>query len=310
MPIKLVALDFLELEETDKEKLRSLGHVTLYDEPPDGEAETIARIGDAELVITNITPISAKTIQQASALKYIVVSGVGCDHVDLQAATDASIPVVNCPTYNSRAVAEYTIGLIFAVMRRVVEAHHQLQAGIWQPRSLSGFELQGKHLVLVGHGHIGRAVEKLAIALGMQVSYTDSKTSETDLDCLIAAADILSLHLPLTPKTRHLLNVQRLARMKPSAYLINTSRGAIVDTDALLMILQDHRIAGAALDVFADEPIDGAIPDQILELTRLDQVVTTPHMAYNTREASQRLGKELLETVQSCMAGQPIHAVR
>jgi phosphoglycerate dehydrogenase-like enzyme len=184
-----------------------------------------------------------------------------------------------------------------------------LQNGAWQPWLFQGTEVQGKTLGLIGYGGTGRAVEKLAIALGMTVIHARSKTPPDQLDQLISTADIISLHLPLTPQSKYLMDERRIGLMKPTAYLINTARGAIVDPHALLAALKENRIAGAALDVFENEPI-GSEPDAaILELARLENAIATPHIAYNTLETMIRLGDELMNNIQACLQGHPINVV-
>lgn len=309
--MKIVSIDYLELFEPDQQKLRTLGDTVIYDSIPQTEAEILRRITDhdAELIITSTTPLSKTVIQNAPSLKYIVVPGVGCDGIDLEAATAATIKVLNCPTHNSLAVAEYTIGLMFAIARHIPQAHQSLQQSHWQPRHFQGSELHGKQLGIIGYGSIGQKVAEMAIALGMTVRTATSRTSAAELDSLVATADWLTLNLPLTPQSHHLIDARRLSLMKPTAYLINTARGGIVDTPALLQALQEKRIAGAALDVFEAEPTTDDPSAEILELSRLGSVITTAHIAYNTHEAIQRLGAELLQNIQSCLQGNPINSV-
>jgi phosphoglycerate dehydrogenase-like enzyme len=307
--MKVVLPDPSDLLEADKTKLKSLGEVTFYEEMPVTEAEVIQRIDGAELIALSWVDITETIIRSNPNLKYIVALAVGYDQIDLEAASAANVKVINCPTHNALAVAEYTIGLIFAVTRRILEANLFLREGNWNQQRFRGVELRGKKLGLIGYGNSGRAVEKLAIALGMEVNHATSKTSPNDLDQLIATSDILSLHLPLTERSRHLIDERRLNLLKPSAYLINTARGAIVDQQALIKILNQKRIAGAALDVFEDEPVSGIPTREMLELIRLGNVVATPHIAYNSEEMAARLGAELIANIQACIEGKPINVV-
>ncbi|NJL23619.1 MAG: dihydrofolate reductase, partial [Leptolyngbyaceae cyanobacterium SM1_3_5] len=155
----------------------------------------------------------------------------------------------------------------------------------------------------------GSRVARLAEAIGMQVEFVNSRSSAAEIDRLISTCDILSLHLPATAQSRHLVDERRLNLMKPTAYLINTARGAIVDQAALLKLLQQKRIAGAALDVFEDEPIAGTPNAEIQALVRLENVVATPHNAYNSEETAVNLGQELLAVIRACIAGAPINVV-
>lgn len=307
--MKIVFPDVIDLLERDRQRIQALGDVTFYEDLPEDEAEVLRRIQGAEAIAPSWIDVTADLLSQVAALRYIVVPAVGYDQVDVAAASAAGIAVINCPTHNALAVAEYTMGLIFAVTRGILTANRNLLSGEWNPRVYKGMEVQGKTLVMIGYGTIGRAVERLATTLGMQVQWATSRTAPEDLDCLIASADILSLHLPLTPQTRHLLDERRLNLMKPSAYLINTARGAIVDQQALLRSLQERRIAGAALDVFENEPVTGKPSAEILALSQLENVVATPHIAYNSHETVVRLGEELVQNLQACIKGNPINVV-
>lgn len=301
--------DPIDLLPGDRDALMQLGQMTFYDDTPGSEAATIERVQQAEIIAPSWVDISAGVIAACDRLKYIIVPAVGYDQIDVDAATQAGIAVINCPTHNADAVAEYTVGLIFAITRHMLQANLALRQQQWEPIRFKGTELRGKTLTLVGYGNSGQATGKLAAALGMKVNWTRSHTSPEELDQAIATADILSLHLPLTPQSYHLIDARRLALMQPSAYLINTARGAIVDPEALTQALRQGQLAGAALDVFENEPVIGAPSPQIQALVQLDNVVATPHIAYNTTEMVQRLGAELSQNIQACMAGQPINRV-
>lgn len=307
--MKIVFPDYLELLDPHIQLIHDLGKVTFYTDIPSTATELIQRIHEAKLIATSVVKITPTVIQNCPSLQYILVPGIGYDHVDVAAATQAGIRVVNCPTNNVLAVAEFTIGLMFAITRRIVAAHNLLQQGTWDFRPFQGVELHGKTLGLVGYGAIAQTVAKLAIGLGMNVTYVNSKTAPDQLDRLLAESDIVSLHLPLTAQSKYLLDERRLRLMKPTAYLINTARGAIVDPTALLTILQEKRIAGAALDVFEHEPTTDAITPEISELAKLDHVILTPHIAYNSQETIERLGAEVIQTIQACLKGNPINVV-
>lgn len=307
--MKIVLPDFVDLIEQHEAELKSLGEVTIYNDLPEQEAEIIKRIADAEIITASWVNFSKKIINSNPQLKYIIATAVGYDFIDVDAATAAEIKVINCPTHNAAAVAEYTIGLILAITRKIVAASQDLQQGKWQTQIYIGTELSSKNLTLIGHGTIARKVAQLASNFGMNVSYANSKTSSQQLDELIAHADILSLHLPLTAQTQHLIDERRLNLIKESAYLINTARGAIIDQTALLAALKAKRIAGAALDVFADEPVTEEPNQEILQLAQLDNVVATPHIAYHTAETAVRLGEELIANIKACLQGNPINVV-
>lgn len=305
--MKIVFPDYIELMEQHVSQVKSLGEVTIYNDIPSRDEEIIKRIAGAELITASWISVTEKIIQSTPSLKYVMLPGVGYDSVDIKAATEAGIKVINCPTHNTLAVAEYSICLILAVTRKIVAANISLRNGNWNTQAYVGTELSGKQLSLIGYGNIGRKVAQFATSFGMDVSYANSNTPPSQMDELIANADILSLHLPFTEQSKYLIDERRINLMKKSAYLINSARGAIVDPQALLTALKEKRIAGAALDVFENEPITGNPNEQILQLTQLDNVVATPHIAYNTEETAMRLGEELIGNIQACIKGSPIN---
>ena len=307
--MKIVLPDYVDLTEKHKTQIKKLGEVTIYNDIPDREEEIINRIAGAELISAAWVNITESVIKSNSSLEYIIVPGVGYDAIDIKAATEAGIKVLNCPTHNTSAVAEYTICLILAVTKKIVAAHNNLKNGNWNTVAYMGTELNGKKLSLIGYGNIGRKVAQLAASFGMEVSHANSETPPRQLDELISNADILSLHLPFKKQSKYLIDERRLNLMKKSAYLVNTARGAIVDQKALLTALKERRIAGAALDVFENEPITGSPSEKIIQLTQLDNVVATPHIAFNTEESAIRLGEEMIANIQACINGSPINVV-
>ncbi|MBD2088413.1 hypothetical protein H6F67_00810 [Microcoleus sp. FACHB-1515] len=307
--MKIVLPDQIDIPDSDRTALKELGEVEIYDDICVDEAVILDRIRDAEIITAGWFQVSRSLMHHVPNLKYIVVPGVGYNNVDIEAASAANIIVCNCPQHNLNAVAEYTIALIFAVTRQIVAANFALRNNQWNPGDHKGIELRGKKLGLVGHGGIGSRVAKLAQAIGMQVEFVNSRSSAPEIDRLIATCDILSLHLPATAQSRHLIDERRLNLMKPTAYLINTARGAIVDQAALLKLLQQKRITGAALDVFENEPIAGTPNAEIQALVQLENVVATPHNAYNSEETAANLGEELLSVVRACISGSPINVV-
>ena len=304
-----VDLVYVELAETYLNQLKNLGEVTIYQDIPSTEAEIIQRIAAAEIITVGWINITNSIIRNTPNLKYIIVTGVGYDNIDIKAATAAGIKVINSPKHNTLAVAEYTIALILNITKRIVPANTSLKQGNWHTQDYVGTELNGKNLGLIGYGNTAQKVAQFATSLGMNVSYANSKTPADQLDQLIAESDILSLHLPITQQSKQLIDARRLNLMKKSAYLINTARGAIVDQIALLKVLQEKRIAGAALDVFENEPVTGKPSQETIQLAQLDNVVATPHIAYNTEETAIRLSEELLENILACVKGSPINVV-
>lgn len=307
--MKIVILDYIQLVEQHITILKELGNVVRYDGPPLTEMENIERIAGAEILISGWTNITTNIIQNSPSLKFIVVPAVGYENVDVKAASQMGIMVSNCPTHNTQAVAEHTIALMLLIARRVTEANTHLKNGEWKPSEYMGIELRNKRLGLIGYGNIGRTVAHIAQNIGMKVSHANSKTPPDELDQLIANSDFVSLHLPVTNNTRHLINERRLRLMKKDAYLINTARGAILDQKALIKVIKSGHLAGVALDVFENEPHAGKLSGELLDLVRCHNVVATPHMGFNTQEASYRLGEELIANIQAIMSGNPINIV-
>ncbi|MBI4434046.1 D-glycerate dehydrogenase [Candidatus Uhrbacteria bacterium] len=253
----------------------------------------------------------------APHLKIVANYAVGVDNIDLTSATSHGVIVTNTPDVLTEAVAEYTLALILALVRRVCEADRFAKSGRyrgWDPLLLLGNTLQGKTLGVVGLGRIGRGVaERCARGLGMRVLYHSTKTDAAfeqrtggqfrTLDDLLAEADVITIHTPLTPQTHHLLNATRIARMRPTTYLINTARGPIVDESALIEALEWNRLAGAALDVFECEPSLACSVDDHLKLKTLPNVILTPHIASATTEARQAMSRVAAENILATLEG-------
>lgn len=259
------------------------------------------------LIVRSGTKVTAEVLAAGTKLRVVGRAGTGVDNIDVDAANERGIIVVNAPASNSVAVAELTIGLILALVRQVPQAHGSLQSGKWERNKFMGFEVRGKTLGLVGLGRIGAEVARRAHAMEMRVVAYDPVVS-TDraahlgvtlatLDDVLAQSDIVSLHVPLTEATRNLINAERLALMKPTAYLINAARGGIVDEAALTAALEQKRIAGVALDVFAKEPPTGN------PLIGHPHVITTPHLGASTVEAQALTGVDVAEGVLDALAG-------
>ncbi len=280
-----------------------------YEQPPYEVLLQKAREVDA-LVSLLTDRIDCNLLQQAKKLRIVAQYAVGFDNIDVECATRLGIYVTNTPGVLTEAVAELTWALILAVARRIVEADHFVRWGEWyrtktgwHPKMMLGMELRGKTLGIVGLGRIGSRVAEIAVkGFGMKVIYYDVKRREDlekelgieyrDLDQLLQEADIVSIHVPLTKETYHLINEERLRKMKRSAILINTARGKVVDTEALVKALREGWIAGAGLDVFEEEPLPPNHP-----LTAFKNVVLVPHIGsatYETRHAMAELVAENL----------------
>jgi len=244
-----------------------------------------APAGADGIVVTPAVPVDGAYLDAAGPQLRIVANyAVGIDNVDLEAARARGVVVTNTPGVLTDATAEHTIGLVLALLRRICEGDRALRRRDpweWGPDFMVGEGLEGKRLLVVGPGRIGRRVAELARALGAQADFAGRGD---DLHALLPAADVVSLHCPLTPETRHLIDAAALAAMKPTAILVNTARGAVVDEAALVAALREGSVAGAALDVFEHEP---AVSDELLSL---ENIVVTPHIASATRDARLAMG--------------------
>jgi len=263
-------------------------------------------------IIGNV-PMSAYVLENASSLKVVSMHGVGVDHVDLEAASRLGVVIANCPGTNDQAVADLALGLMIAVARNIPNVVHELRDGVWGRHT--GSELWNKTLGLIGFGRIGRGVANRGLGFEMKVLVFDPfiKVEQVDLpgstltsfEEVLKEADFLSLHAPLNGTTRNMIGEEQLATMKPSAYLINTARGGLVDEQALAKALSKGQIAGAALDVFVQEPPTNN------KLLQLDNVVVTPHTGAHTKEAIERMGIMAAQNVvQTLLGKQPIHRVQ
>jgi D-3-phosphoglycerate dehydrogenase / 2-oxoglutarate reductase len=261
--------------------------------------ELISRVKDYDVIIVRSrTKISREVIEAAINAKIIARVGVGLDNIDVNSANAKGLRVINASEAAINAVAELAIGNMIALARSITRADTELKKGNWIKNELIGTELSGKYLGLIGVGNIGRNVGRIARGLRMNVLGYDIYPInqdyikeigliKTDLNTLVESADFISCHVPLTSDTRHMLNAELFAKMKPTAYVINTARGEVIDENALYHALKDNRIAGAALDVFEIEPPTNRL------LIALPNIISTPHIASQTKE-SQKLASTVI----------------
>lgn len=292
-------------------RLRKLGDVAVFSERgADREDELARRVGDADVVLTlrAHARFTARVLDAAPRLRLISIWGTGFEHVDLAAAHARGITVTHTPGVNAHAVAEHTVALILAVLRRIPHMDATMRAGNWPRERLT--QLEGKTLGIVGLGAIGQRVAALAKPFGVRLlAWTrtngDPRAAAagaqwTPIEMLLGESDVVSLHLRLAPETTNFLSTTRLAMMKRSAILINTARAALVERSALLVALRDGQIAGAGLDVFHTEPIPASDP-----LLALPNVVVTPHNAGTTTEAVEDGLRRAVANVASFLSGLP-----
>jgi len=316
--MKIVVVDGFTLNPGDLSwaPLERLGKYAIYDRS--SPKEILARAADAEIVVTNKAILSRELIFALPKLKYIGVTATGYNIVDIEAARERGILVCNVPAYGSRSVAQMTIALLLELTQHVGHHAQTVREGRWSKSpdfcywDYPLIELDGLTMGIVGFGRIGRAVADLARAFGMHILATgrSSGTSVTvssesgvefvDLDTLFSRSDVISLHCPLTPETKHVVNAKRLATMKPSAFLLNTSRGPLIDEAALAEALNSGRIAGAGLDVLSVEP-----PPPDHPLYHAKNCFITPHIAWATRAARSRLLEASIANIEAFLRGKP-----
>jgi D-3-phosphoglycerate dehydrogenase len=293
-----------EIAEAGVRLLRDRG----FEVDVDGDSDLAETIGRYDaIIVRSATKVTADLISRADNLKVIGRAGVGIDNVDVEAATRRGIVVANAPESTVISAAEHTIGLLVALTRNIPQAHAALKQGRWERKSYGGVELADKTLGVLGFGRIGQQVARRAAGLGMRVMAYDPFVSRDrfrelgverveNQDDVYAAADFLTLHLPLTDETRESLNAHAFEKMRDGVRIVNAARGALVDEADLLDALKSGKVGGAALDVFSTEPYSGP-------LLELDNVVVTPHLAASTEEAQDRAGVIIAEQVAAALQG-------
>lgn len=315
--MKIVVIEGHTLNPGDLswEPLKALGECTIYDRTP--SATVVPRCRDAEIVLTNKTVFNAEIYTQLPKLRYLGVMATGYNVIDIAAARRQGVAVTNVPIYGTASVAQMVFAHLLNLTQRVAHHHQTVAAGRWARSpdfcywDFPLVELRDLTMGILGLGNIGRAVAKIALGFGMNIIFhtrTPPPAAEgmrpVDLATLFRESDVLSLHCPLTGETRHIVNAGRLALMKPTAFLINTSRGPLIDESALLAALNSGRIAGAGLDVLAVEPPAADHP-----LYAAKNCFITPHIAWATGASRQRLLDQVVENVRAFLNGRPQNVV-
>ncbi|MCD7769664.1 MAG: D-2-hydroxyacid dehydrogenase [Oscillospiraceae bacterium] len=316
--MKIVILDGYTVNPGDLswEKMEELGEVSVYDRTL-GEDETVRRIGDAEVTVTNKCPITRSVMERCPGLRYIAVTATGYNVVDVACAREKGIPVSNVPAYGTATVAQFAIALLLELCCHVAHHDRAVHEGRWE-RSVEWCfwdypitELAGKTMGIIGYGNIGQATGRIAAAMGMEViAYSRTVRADQDpsvyvtLDELLARSDVVSLHCPLTPETEGLINRETIAKMKDGAILINNSRGQLVVERDLAEALNTGKLAAAGVDVASTEPIRG---DN--HLLTAKNCLITPHISWAATEARQRILEMTIENVRAYAAGAPVRVV-
>lgn len=294
--LRILAADGMEAAAVNK--LRAMGHEVVEQFY---EADELAmQLADFDvLVVRSATKVRVPVIDAAAAagrLKLVIRGGVGVDNIDVAYAEEKGIKIRNTPAASSNSVAELALAHMFAIARYLHIANHTMRNGEWNKKKYEGVELGGKTLGIIGYGRIGRALAKLAQGIGMQIIAADPFVTAPEivsLDELLAKADFISLHVPAAKGEPPLINAESIAKMKDGVYLVNTSRGALVDEAALLAALESGKIAAAALDVFAEEPLKNEA------IYTNPKISLTPHIGGSTAEAQGRIGDEIVAIIQA-----------
>lgn len=316
--MKIVILDGYTANPGDLswKELENQGELTVYDRTK--PSETLTRIADADIVLTNKVVIGREMIAQLPQLKYIGVLATGYNVVDIEAAHERGIIVTNVPAYSTESVAQMVFAHLLTVTNRTEHYAIQNRSGRWTENpdfcywDFPHMELAGKTFGIVGLGHIGQRVAQIALAFGMKVKALTSKAAEAlpagvekaSLEELLSTADVLSLHCPLTENTRHLMNADTLRQMEPTAILINTGRGPLVDDQAVADALAEGRLAAFCADVLTEEPPKADNP-----LLKQPNAYMTPHIAWASKEARIRLLHVAAANVQAFLGGNPMNVV-
>jgi glycerate dehydrogenase len=320
--MKIVVLDGFTLNPGDLtwEKLALLGDLKVYDRTEKTEEAIVRAIADSEIVITNKTPLSKEILSKVPWVKYVGVLATGYNVVDVLAARELGITVTNIPGYATLSVAQFTFGLLLELCHHIGAHHEAVLNGQWKQNGEFCFwnyplvEMAGKTMGIIGFGRIGQAVAKLALAFGMQVLAFDRSPEESlemgncrwvTLEELFEGSDVISLHCPLTKETSGIINKESIEKMKTGVMVINTARGPLVNEEDLSHALNSGKVAGAAVDVVSEEPIDEQNP-----LLRAKNCIITPHIAWAPKESRERLMNIAVENVSAFLKGSPINVVR
>lgn len=321
--MKIVVLDGYTLNPGDItwERIKQLGECTVYDRTSLTDLqEVIDRIGEAEIVFTNKTPLPAKVLERCPQIKYIGVLATGYNVVDVKRANEQGIVVTNIPSYGTAAVGQFAIALLLEICHHIGYHDKAVHAGKWEENPDWCFwdypliELAGKTMGIIGYGRIGQATGRIAQALGMTVLAYDAYPNKelesemcryADLDAVLSKSDVVALHCPLFPETDGMINKETIQKMKDGVIILNNSRGPLIKEQDLADALNSGKVAAAGLDVVSTEPIKGDNP-----LLKAKNCIITPHISWAPKESRQRLMDIAAENLEAFLGGKPINEVK
>jgi len=308
--MKIVVVDHVFLEKEHVERLRTLGDLEVFKEPPKTPDELKERIETADVVIVGWSDLTRDIIQSSKKLRMVSIWATTCHYADLKAAAEKGIVVTHVPSYATEAVAEHTFALLLAAVRKLPSADKHVRKGGFDWRPFGGVELHGKTLGIIGTGSIGCRVAEIAKAFNMRIlaydKYPNVKRAEeigmkyVDLYTLLKESDVITLHVTLTSETERLIGRKEIETMKHGSVIINTSQGKVIDEKALINALKSGKISFAGLDVFAEEP-----PAKDNPLFKLDNTLLSPHVGFHTVEAAKRCTDICIDNVAKFLEGHP-----
>ena len=308
--MKIVVVDHVYLEEEHVKRLRSIGDLEVFKDPPETPDELKERMKDADIVIVGWSDLTKDVIDSVKKLKMIAIWATTCHYADVSAAKKKGIVVTHVPGYATEAVAEHTFALLLAAIRKLLSADKHVRKGDFDWRPYRGVELHGKTLGIIGTGSIGCRVAEIAKAFEMQIlaydKYPNMKKAEEigmkyiDLNMLLKESDFITLHVPLTSETERLIGKKEIKAMKKGAVIINTSQGNVIDEKALIEALKSGKIFFAGLDVFQEEP-----PSEDNPLFKLENTIFSPHVGFHTAEAAKRCTDVCIDNVVKFLEGRP-----
>jgi len=306
--MKIVVMEKIEMNDEQINRLKTLGDVISYHDSPNTE-QVIERAKDAGIIIVDWTEVNP-LLGHIPKTKLIALMSTGYAWVDTKKARNLGIAITNVPGYATEAVAEHAFGLMISVLKNIVKADKSVRKGKWEKEPFKGSELKGKTLGIVGLGRIGSRVAEIAMGFGMKVIANNAKPKSMNgvemvtLNELLKRSDVVTLHCDLNPTSEQLIGEDQFNLMKPSAILINTSNGKLVDTEALVKALKENKIAGAGIDRIEPEKLDNSH-----QLLQFDNVVITPHIAFNTNEALSRRVDICIDNIEAFIKGKPQNIV-
>lgn len=306
--MKITFIEKIPLDEDKSSKLFQDNRFYISGFIPSDRKQILEMNSDHDAIISRFTKIDKELIDSFRNLKYVILASTNYNWVDLQYAKSKGITVINCPKFNSISVSEFCFASLLSLTRKIQSASNSIKQGFWNYGGYEGVVLNGKNAVIIGRGNIGTQLFKICGGFGMKTKIIHTKTPKGDILSLLENADYLFVAIRLHEKTYHYLDKEKLSRINKNCIIVNVSQGEIIDQSYLIKMLRSKQIRGACLDCFEDEPFNEPT-EEIKELCKLDNVLLTPHMAWNTKESRSDFTDELLDVIITCINGNPINVL-